>query len=414
MRPLLIAIALIAGMFLVPGCAPQAVDAAGGGDVLGAVLSASSEAAPAGAPAVSGEDVSGVPAADPPTESRQTSRTFAGTFSGAGTYRLYDLGPGVRGDGWTVTVNGSLSGPFVVVLFDANNNLLMRTYMSYNRMLQHVVRADTEHVYLGVMPPAGYDGGTFHLKATLRPGQSVPPPRAQVVWLNFAGGAGVVVHNQEPVSFAPLRGGMIDEMYADATQEIKASIVREMRADYAAYNVTILTSDDGPLPDGPVSVVHFGARSAGLLGLADDVDNYNQDRSQAAMVYIENFGPYRTMKLTPEEMGVMIANVASHELGHLLGLYHTVNHDDLMDTTGSAWDLAGEQDFRGGALEPTVFATGFEDGPALLEQTLGLSSRGAKAGPQAKALQTVRYREIRRLAEEELAHACGTCQHLDE
>ena len=59
---------------------------------------------------------------------------------------------------------------------------------------------------------------------------------------------------------------------------------------------------------------------------------------------MEAFASYGTMKLEPAEFAVAIANVASHELGHLLGLPYE-DPDDVMDTTGLAWDLAGEQWF---------------------------------------------------------------------
>jgi hypothetical protein len=352
------------------------------------------------------------PPADASPLTAKSSQTFTGSVSSTGQYQLFDLGAGEAGDYWTISLRTALSGPFVVVLLDVDDNLLQRTYVSAATPLRHILRESTGQVHLGIMPPASGGGGNFTLKATLQNGQSVPASRRQVVWVNFAGGDNVSVHHRDPVSFGPFDGAMVGDEYADHTRDLKDVILREMRADYAAYNVVILSSDDGPPPDGPHSVVHFGGDESGLLGLADSVDNYNQELTQNAIVYVDNFAIYWTMALEPDEMGVMIANVASHELGHLLGLYHTRDPDDLMDTTGSAWDLADNQSFHRSPLEPTVFATGWEDSPRLLAQIVGSNPDAGKSATRQKCVKAGVYKAIRRFTQEELTSRCGTCLSL--
>ncbi len=120
------------------------------------------------------------------------------------------------------------------------------------------------------------------------------------------------------------------------------------------------------------------------------------------------------MRLEPEEMGQMVGNVASHELGHLLGLYHTLDPDDVMDTTGTAWDLAEDQLFGHTQLDPTVFPIGQEDSPGLLEKTVGMRPGVVVLDPSASTAKMARRAMIRRFAEEQIRWMCGTCQHLDD
>lgn len=377
------------------GCTPQTLEDA---DATGAISIVASTMTNPSAPS------------DPPVESGSAD-LVTGSVNGTGDYRLFALGAGLRGDEWEVYPDGPLASPLVVVLLDAQHNLLMRTYMTSGQPLLHVLRVDSEQVYLGVMPPVTGHGGSFSLQARLEANQSVPAPIQQVVYLDFDGGTNVYVHTRQATSFGPFDAAVIGSAYSDHTQEIKQIIVEQMQVDYADFDVVIISSDDGPPPPEPYSTVYFGGSEAGLLGLADNVDSYNQEPAQTAVVYVENFAPYWTMQLTPDEMAVMLANVASHELGHLLGLYHTQDPNGLMDTTGSAWDLAEDQSFIRGPLEPSVFATGWEDSPQLLAQTVGGKSGGAA---RSLAWQRPRvYKAIRCFVREELRSSCGTCLALD-
>lgn len=342
---------------------------------------------------------------------------LSGSVAVPGSYELITLGAASAGERWRISHAGDRSsGSYLVVLLDADYNLLYRQLVTTTAPLEHVLRSDSGLLHVGVASPYASRGVSFRVSVESRTGNPVPAPSAQVVWLNFGGASGVSVHGQAPVSFGAFDGGSVAPEYAGLTATMKAAIIETMREDYAGFDVEIRSSDEGGPPAGPHATVHFGGTSARLLGLADNVDQYNEDPWQAAIIYTDEFQDFAVMQLTAEEMGHMLGNVASHELGHLLGLFHTQVATDVMDTTGTAWDIAGAQRFSRAALETSVFPYGFEDSPARLRETVGVVAV-EKSGDLAKAQTTEKMQRkalLRARVQDELRGRCGTCLHLDD
>lgn len=402
---------LTLGLIGLGACAPELMNP--GGSVIDTVAGIT-DAPQTDKPGETSSD-SGDNASPSPPES-ETPTQVDGSVTENGDYRLYELGPCAAGDAWRITAGGTFlsQGTFLVTLFDADHDLLRRELVSSTRVLEHVVRDDTT-VYLGVAIPFGRAGGSFRFNVSRTIGNIVPAPAQQVVYLNFAGGSDINVHRRSGLDFPAFDASRVGSEYAGLTAEMKTAIVDAMYDDYADFGLTIVTSDEGPMPPGACSVLHFGGNDGSLLGLADSVDQYNTDGNDAAIIYVEAFSNYTVMQLSAEEMGQMIGNVASHELGHLLGLFHTKVPTDIMDTTGTAWDLATNQSFERGVLEDTVFPMGYENSPARLAETIGRVENSDK--PVAKPILTEKmYRKavLKAIVHEDMHCLCGTCLHLDD
>ena len=341
---------------------------------------------------------------------------LSGALSATGEYQLFELRNASAGEDWRVQLDSANANAcFLVVLFNDRQELLYRQALSAYAPFYHVLRQDTARLTVGVTPLTARSGGSFQITAERTGVLGVPAPRSQIVYLNFGPGHGVTVHGRTGIDFAAFDSGTLGNAYAGATATFRSAIVRILRADYANYNVVVTSSDEGPPPGDPHETLNFGGNDDRLLGLADNVDQYNVDPAQTAVIYTEAFADYAVMALTVDEMRQMIGNTASHELGHLLGLYHTAAPADVMDTTGSAWDLTENQSFTTAKLEPSVFPCGFENSPERLAQTVGYNPapKKAVAAKAPLAQDAVRKTALRALVQTDLRTRCGTCLELD-
>jgi hypothetical protein len=213
--------------------------------------------------------------------------------------------------------------------------------------------------------------GQYGLWVQLQPGNVVPDPRPQVVLLDFDGAQDVSIGGTTPIDVPAFNAASIDSTYANQTAHMISDIEDAVRDDFADYDVEIHTTAGGDLPDTPYTTIYFGASSSAFLGLADYVDYYNANLNQRAIVFIETFSLFMPYRPSTATMAQVIANVASHELGHLLGLNHTADPTELMDSTATAGQMLPDQDFHHSPLKSEIFPIGYQDSRSLLTHAVG-------------------------------------------
>ena len=288
---------------------------------------------------------------------------------------VYDLGPMAAGDIVQVSVE-TTSGLLMttVALFDVQTRLVAINpvdtigdrWYSFEETMHH----STESLYLGVARVEGtLSSGDYDITVRVARDGPIPGPQGQVVVLDFEGGR-VQIDRVGTYTIEPFSAEMAGFDAAD-TDELRDVIRQTVDENFRFYDVIVLTTDD-PLPDEPVSRVYLGGFARNLFGAAEDVDAYNQNPSEKALIFVETFPGSFPYDLTLTEMGTAIGNVTSHEIGHLLGLNHTASPNALMDSVNPPYTFAQDQEFIWTDLAGQIFPIGTQDAPTLLIETVGL------------------------------------------
>lgn len=317
--------------------------------------------------------------------------TIQGVIEQAIDVDLYDLGPVSPGDRVYAEVFPDATLYGAVALFDADGAaLLINDHRNvFNGRVEPYVDVTmltaSANVYLAVTHTPGFEStGTYTITSGITRGQGQRVTRPDVILLDFAGANSVSIGSRAAVNVPRFDAAYISTRYSGATQELMDRMVALVRRDFEPYEVTIRSTHEGAFPDDTTTRIFFGTFDAGLLGVAEGVDEFNGASRQSAIVFTDTFAAFEPLEPDIEEMALALANVASHEIGHLLGLVHTADSQGIMDITASLNDLLTDQSFRVSALHPDVFPIGAQDAPRSLSYSVGL-----RPGADAYATQDV-------------------------
>jgi hypothetical protein len=306
--------------------------------------------------------------------------SFTATVSTPQQVDVYDVGPVEPGDRLVLTVSalqGSVLDP-VAALFDVNVVLINCSddvdlaHGHYSSHIDHLVRHATSHCYIAVTDSAHHpDSGRYALDLQVIRGGTVPSPQGQVVVLNF-GGATVSIPGDRTYTVSPFDAGQADPRLTGQEDTVEQALLAGLRDRYAGYAIQFLMQDDPNVPaDGNYSMIVFGGLYPTLFGVSQEVDPYNGNQRDVSIIFTD--GWIYAFNSTPTTSRIMtsLANLAAHELGHLLGLQHTADVMELMDNSGSVDTLLDPQTFHKAPLFSGVFPLGSQDGPSLLVDILG-------------------------------------------
>lgn len=304
--------------------------------------------------------------------------TIGGTIESSRDVDVFDLGSVNAGDRLALEVFGDGRLDAVAAVFDADANLIYlnddRSFFSglVDPRIDVVFRRGSESCYVAIASsPAASTQGRYRLEATLTRDVAYPEPVRQTVLLNFDGASGVEFAGRAPVDIPWFEAGTLSRSLDGQTDELAALILEGVRNDFVGLDVDVYSSRDEAPPDTDVTVIHFGAYDRKLLGVAENIDEFNERAVQEAIVFADTFSVFRVLDPSIVEYAQAFANVASHEIGHLLGLVHTADATGLMDITASLRQLMRDQVFSVSPLESSTMPLGLQDAPASLVDSVG-------------------------------------------
>lgn len=304
-----------------------------------------------------------------------------GTVQQKGDIDVYLLGPLSAGDQLTINTTTPNSALDVsVVVFDSQSRAVYInddvSNTNFDSSLQWIVRRDSDAFFLAISNSAfagmSQDTGSYVSDIIIDRGLNVPAAVPQILVINFDGGT-ISDAPLGPTTIPAFDAAQISPIYSGQTQVLKGLIRDSIARNFERFNVEVLTSDNPPAPGTEVATIFMGGFSSTMFGIADNVDLYNADFCDDAIIFSESFSPQIfTVEPSLAELAEAIGNVTTHEAGHLLGLNHVDDDNAIMDDRSAADAFLADQEFMNAPLSRDIMPLGTQDAAMLLADIVGL------------------------------------------
>ncbi len=304
---------------------------------------------------------------------------FSGSIAGSRDIDVFALGQLSAGDRVFIDVqqtSGNLDP--VAAIFDSREYLIAFNddrepdASNLNPQLDVVIRGDTGEYFVGIIAyPGSTTTGAYQVVVRITPDFGVPLPTQQVVYLDWQGGNNIVIPNVGAYNLPAFSATDIG-LSASQTESLKDRVQAIVQARYGGLNLVVLNSDDDLRPAVAHSSVYFGGSNARAFAISEKIDTFNEDAADDTIIFTGSYIGAFSGTPTFEQMAQALGNTIAHEVGHLLGLVHTADCNDLMDSTCSNNRLLSPQEFSTAVLDTSVFPFGFQDSAEILEWLLGL------------------------------------------
>lgn len=257
-----------------------------------------------------------------------------------------------------------------VALFDGDQNVawLEEDFIcksTYADVFTYTAYKDSDF-YLAICKSGDTSYKTLNYEVVVNTGSTIPPlPTGQTVYVDFNGIdyvniGGIQLYNLKPFS-------EIDMSYTPRL--LAEDILDIVEADYSGYKITFISSYNQAAPTGEHSTVYVTASKGDYYGLAEDVDWYDENKQDNAVVFA---GVMTLPGISRTQFVQLVANVLSHEVGHLVGLVHTDDDTEIMDQVTPTAALEQDQIFGRSPLASDEFPIGYQDALELLAFSIGL------------------------------------------